>query len=338
MKRWIALLAVLLLLPCPASARTSWLVTSDDEDSPSVPAVFTPDAFLASASDLTELPAIGPDGFLPEGEFVFEDAEAGLWCYLSESLRIEITRFSSDRPRRTWYEAEVWCTEDEAFRMINFSDGGSGHAVARPFIIARKRRSVLAMSTDFAELRRRQHKTMGIVIRNGEIESRDTWRAMASGIPNLDVLALWPDGSMAVFASDEHTAEEYLEMGVSSTLAFGPYLIRDGKPAGERLEKYGASTHPRAAIGMVEPGHYVCIAVEGRIPRSIGANLRFLAERFAARGCTLAFNLDGGGTAALIFLGKQLNKNGKALVNTSRHDREILGIGVSELVEPYSED
>ena len=335
MKQWLAVLAALILLPWSASARTSYLVTSDDEDDPSFPAPFQPDAFLASASDLTALPEIGPDGFLAGGEFALEDSEAGLWCYLSDTLRIEITRYSTDKPRHTWFEVEVWCA-DETFRMVNYGDSSLSHVVARPFVIARKRRAVLAMSTDFAELRRRQHKTMGIIIRNGEVESDDTWPAMASGIPNLDVLALWPDGDMAVFASDEHSAGEYLAMGVASTLAFGPYLIRDGKPAEERLAKYGASSNPRAAIGMVEPGHYVLIVAEGRNLRSNGVDLRFLTERFLARGCTLAFNLDGGGTAALIFLGKQLNMHQSAITLTSRHDREILAIGTSEMVEAYS--
>lgn len=37
------------------------------------------------------------------------------------------------------------------------------------------------------------------------------------------------DGSWRVFHSDEHSAQEYLDMGAVDVFSFGPYLIRDGE-------------------------------------------------------------------------------------------------------------
>ena len=76
--------------------------------------------------------------------------------------------------------------------------------------------------------------------------------------PNLDNLALYADGNMEVYYSDEKTAQEYQEMGAVDVLAFGPVLVRDGQLNTEALEKYGTSHAPRTAIGMVEKGALLC--------------------------------------------------------------------------------
>ena len=53
--------------------------------------------------------SVDEEGYLAEGEFVYEGPDTGLWRYLSSSLRVEIIRRSTDEPRNlVWYEAEVW--------------------------------------------------------------------------------------------------------------------------------------------------------------------------------------------------------------------------------------
>jgi hypothetical protein len=57
-------------------------------------------------------------------------------------------------------------------------------------------------------------------------------------------------------------------------------------------------------------------------------NTAWLADRFELLGCDTAFNLDGGQTAVLIFMGEQLNEIGKYDDKTnSRLQNEIMGIG-----------
>lgn len=116
-------------------------------------------------------------------------------------------------------------------------------------------------------------------------------------------------------------------------------LVRDGQLNTEALEKYGASHAPRTAIGMVEKGHYFAMMLEGRHDGSNGAGISFLAEKMLERGCQLAFNLDGGQSATMVFMGDQICKiGGTTGVNASaRKAAEILGIGVSALVTPLED-
>ncbi len=73
--------------------------------------------------------------------------------------------------------------------------------------------------------------------------------------------------------------------------------------------------------------------VEGRNERSAGAGLRFVADHLLERGCREAFTLDGGQTAAMIFMGKNVMDPGtyNGFHNT-RRQQDILGIGRSEKV------
>ena len=134
------------------------------------------------------------------------------------------------------------------------------------------------------------------------------------------------------------TAEEYLAEGAVDVLAFGPWLIRDGELNTEALDKYGKSSAQRVAVGMVEKGHYFFMMLEGRIQRSKGDGIRFLAEKLLDKGCTVGFNLDGGDTSCIVFMGRQLCKNQNGKKNKpSRRTSDILGIGKSDLLPAISD-
>ena len=79
--------------------------------------------------------------------------------------------------------------------------------------------------------------------------------------------------------------------------------------------------------------------LEGRHKGSVGAFLDFLADRMMEKGCSLAFNLDGGETACILFMGEQLNIVGgsKNKGSNGRRTTELLGIGVSDMVPKYEE-
>lgn len=294
---------------------------------------------VSSALAEGEFPALNSEGFLDEGEFVYENPDAGLWRYASPTLKVEINRRTLSEPlKEIWYEAEVWCRGGEVWQLFTNNEGKHMSGNAWPYIVARKNGAVLAISTDFAQYRYpNKDKKVGVVIRNGKVFSNKTVKSSYTGFPPLEILALYPDGMMEVYESDAKTAEEYLAMGVDSTLAFGPILIQDGVYNKEEVERYGESRAPRAAVGMVEKGHYFAMMLEGRHKESKGGSIAFLAERMMEKQCTLAFNLDGGETACILFMGNQLNvvggtknKNGNA-----RRTTELLGIGVSEKVPEY---
>ena len=82
-------------------------------------------AGFASAEKDGAFPPLNDDGFLDSGEFVFEDAENGIWRYASPTLWIEIFRCEQKKPARVWYEAEIRCATDE-------EDGGPRMIAADP--------------------------------------------------------------------------------------------------------------------------------------------------------------------------------------------------------------
>ena len=295
----------------------------------------------AAAEGKGEFPALNDAGFLDSGEFVWEDEENGVWRYASSTLRVEIFRREQKKPARVWYEAEVFCAEGSTGPRMIANDPEHWKTAANmeyPYKIARKYGTVFAVSNDFAQLRLQQKKSRpGIIIRDGKVWSDKTKKKGAKDFPNLDCLAIWPDGDMKVYYSDEKTAEEYLEDGAVDVLAFGPILIRDGKLNEEALKKYGTSHAQRTAVGMVEKGHYFFMMLEGRIKRSKGDGISFLAEKLLEKGCTLGFNLDGGETACIVFMGHQLCKLKDRKKLSSRRTSDILGVGTSELLPAVSD-
>lgn len=296
----------------------------------------------AAEEETGAFPLLNEDGFLDSGEFIWEDEENGIWRYASQTLRVEIYRREQARPARVWYEAEVFCAEgSQGPRMIAIDPENWKKAanMEYPYKIARKTGTVLAVSSDFAQLRLQQRKSRpGIIIRDRKVWSDRTKSQNAKNFPNLDCLAIWPDGDMKVFYSDEMTAEQYLEEGAVDVLAFGPILIRDGVLNEKALNKYGTSHAPRVAVGMVEKGHYWFMMLEGRIKRSKGDGIRFLAEKLMDKNCTLGINLDGGETACIVFMGHQLCRmKDRKKPLSSRRTSDILGVGTSDMLPAVSD-
>ena len=292
-----------------------------------------------------EWPALNESGFLDEGEFVYENPEAGLWRYCSETLKVEINRYTETEPlKEIWYEAEVW-SRKEVFGFVTAVQGEHFRQVDWPETVCSKRGAVLAVNGDYASYRwsnmryPKERYKVGILIRDGEIQSSETKKSGNTSFPNLDTLAIYPDGNMEVHDSRELSAEEYRERGAVQVLAFGPWLIRDGE-MNPRISKFGNSRAPRTAIGMVEPWHYFAMMVEGRSKDSKGGNIGFLAEKLLERGCTEALNLDGGETSCILFMGKQINIVGNAHNRRgfARKGAEFLSIGISSLTEGYDPD
>ena len=265
-------------------------------------------------------------------ETVYENPEAGEWRYESATLRIEIKRYEDPAAKLVWTEAEIWVSGREYFRMI--PNNPSKRMTSKDYVhaIAKKTGTVFAMSGDFAHQRIADRSIVGILVRDGVVLSEKTRTPKTTRFPNLDTLALFADGDMRVFEYNELLPQDYLDMGVTDVLAFGPYFIRDGELQMSAITKYGVYREPRIGIGMYEKGHYLAIMAEGRHDKSKGISVAGLAQMFYIRGCTLAFNLDGGQTAAMAFMGKQITRVGNSTSPNAkaRKTAEIFGIGFSQ--------
>lgn len=278
-------------------------------------------------------------GYLLTGEYVYENAEEGLWFYASSTLVVRVDRKFDREKVLTWYEAQVFCdpaAERVGAILNNPEKPQSKHVQAAQ--IAREKQVVWGMNTDYYTYRLGRNTITGMVIRGKNVFFDRVPKANRSQFPNLDTLAMNEDGSWRVYTSDELTAEEYLLRGAVDVFSFGPYLVRDGEInpfVGEMIN--GKTEQPRCAIGMVEPGHYYAVLAEGRIRNvSVGVTISWLVDHMLEAGCTQALNLDGGQTAVMTFMGNQISRIGKYSGGrtSARTTTEIIGVGHSDLIDP----
>ena len=292
---------------------------------------------------MAHMPALNAKGFLDEGEYLYSSEDEGLWIYVSQTSKVIIQRKYDATQPLTWFEADLYgdLNAGEMFRTVQNDPEKMGKVRVDATETAKKHNVVFAMNTDYYTYRVavNNNRHTGIVIRDGRILYDDPYtekQVTNSMFPNLDMLAFMPDGSLKVYHSWEKTAQEFIDEGVQTVYSFGPYLLLDGKVS-ERAYANNENKNPRCAIGMVEPGHYVAIMCEGRLKRSAGVTISYLAKMMRAKGCQVAFNMDGGQTAVMVFMGKQLNQIGAydGGKTNSRPTSEVLGFGTSEQVGTY---
>ena len=134
------------------------------------------------------------------------------------------------------------------------------------------------------------------------------------------ICVLFWNGEMACYTHDTYDKDAIIEKAPYQIWCFGPILTDD---EGNSLSNTDSSVwikNPRAAIGYVEPGHYVLLAVAGyrdeaQVPENgRGVTLEALAKIMTDHGCVLAYNLDGGASVYAGYNGEQLfsvkNQNG----------------------------
>lgn len=179
-----------------------------------------------------------------------------------------------------------------AFGQDTYGKGYTENAVS----LAARKNAVGAINGDFYYM-----GSLSVIIRNGEVY-RD------SVDPFESVLVLFRDGTMEIYENGEFTVEELLEREAWQTWSFGPSLLDENGCAVTEYTRKNPEENPRTVIGMVEPGHYMFIVVDGRqIGYSEGMTYIELAELCQQLGLQVAYNLDGGGSTRMIFRGEQVS-------------------------------
>jgi len=162
----------------------------------------------------------------------------------------------------------------------------------------------------------------GYVLRNG-ILYRDT-------AGDDEGLAIDATGSFSIIDESSTGAQSLVDSGIWQVLTFGPALISNGQiavSADSEVEQAMAS-NPRTAVGMITPLHYIFVVSDGRTDESTGLSLLQLAQVLKTEGCTVAYNLDGGGSATMWFNGQLVNKpttNGNNISERSISDIVYIG-------------
>ncbi|MEZ4357880.1 MAG: phosphodiester glycosidase family protein [Eubacteriales bacterium] len=250
--------------------------------------------------DIIPTPIPDPnDKYFSDQEKYFVADDYSYMSYSSKNLSVEITRCVDKERTLRYYVADVRTRNGESF-FSGYPNHGTPNmdfdSRRRLNVIARQYSAVLAINGDFYI--DNKNNTLGIIIREGEIKVEKN---------KADTLAFMPDGSLKVYSPGEVTGQELLGMGVNMTYSFGPTLVKDGQMT-EGLDRHRLrSRNPRTGIGYIDKDHYILIVVEGRRPGiSVGVTLTEFAELFLEQGATLAYNLDGGISSNMCFLGNPL--------------------------------
>ncbi len=252
-------------------------------------------------------------------ETVYISPDKDHWDYTSPTLGIEIKKvFQTDPVKLVYYTAEVRMKDGAALAPCFAGDDTSGKTRSTAEEIATASKAVLAVTSDGLTGNRYRK---GTVIRNGKLVLE---KAAA------DTLAVLPDGGLSILSPADAGSERLLALGVQNTYSYGPALIRDGALNEEVSCHRLAPRSARAGIGMIEPGHWVIIVVDGGNKQiSAGAMLTEFTALFRKFRCKQAYNLEGGSAAAICFMGEQLN--GLPGQKKARM-ADVIGIGRSELV------
>ncbi|MBQ8288213.1 MAG: phosphodiester glycosidase family protein [Clostridia bacterium] len=142
-----------------------------------------------------------------------------------------------------------------------------------------------------------------IIIRNGvPIRTKD--------YISSDICVLYWDGTMETITPKEYNWEKIAAKNPYQAWSFGPELLNDDGSAKINISSNVWRLNPRAAIGYVEPGHYVLLVVDGNRDDTgdggDGLNMDEMAKILSNAGCKQAYNLDGGASVYGYYDGEML--------------------------------
>ncbi|WP_245608650.1 phosphodiester glycosidase family protein [Saccharibacillus sacchari] len=226
------------------------------------------------------------------------------WSYSSDDVDINIEKVvtGTGEDQITYYVADVVLQDATDLKTALAGNSFGTNITDTTSNIASSAGAILAINGDYYGFR-----DDGVIIRNGTLY-RD--------VPTRDGVALMDDGTMQTYDETITSSSELLESGVLNTLSFGPILVQNGAIAGDfssvSIDKnFGnrsiQDANPRTAIGMISANHYVFVVVDGRSSESRGMTLDELASVMQGLGATEAYNLDGGGSSTMYFMGRVVN-------------------------------
>ena len=218
--------------------------------------------------------------------------------YKSANVSIEITKntVGTESKPIVYYIADIYIKDITSFRTavaLDYKDQNEGDRknVMSTLLLSQLSNSIIGLSGDNFAF----HD--GIVVRNG-VE----WERI---LPVYgDICVLYYDGTMETYSQKIKSAQvdEIYAKEPYQIWTFGPQLLEDGQVPSSFAN---SKANPLSAIGYYEPGHYCFILVDGRQKDySWGMTHAQLAQVFYDLGCKVAFNLDGGDTAVMTYMGE----------------------------------
>jgi exopolysaccharide biosynthesis protein len=227
------------------------------------------------------------------------------WNYQSEEVTISIREVvtGSGSNKVTYFVADVQLADATQLQNAFANNSFGRNIIDYTSTIAEQNNAIFAINGDYYGFR-----TDGIVIRNGVIYRE---------VPARMGLAFYKDGTMKIYDETQTSAQALLDAGVWNTLSFGPALVENGVVINNNgtinidtnLGNHPVSgNQPRTGIGIIDANHFIFVVVDGRSTGySRGVSLDEFAQIFKDLGCTDAYNIDGGGSSTMYFLGRVVN-------------------------------
>ena len=232
----------------------------------------------------------------------FKHYEPGELVYETDKLKVSIEQKQKDG--MTYFLCDVQLSDVSQFRTAFAGDDFRSGIYEAVSDIAGRYNPVIAINADFC----RYHRE-GVIIRNGEL-------LRAQNIKKHHLLVVDEKGNLS--AQTDRSGKQGLvankleQANTWQTFEFGPVLVENGEavelPKSFYVNCADGYDNPRTAIGQKGPLHYVIIVVDGRRDGySTGASIPQVQQLFMDEGVDFAFNLDGGGSTTLYFLGEVIN-------------------------------
>ena len=218
------------------------------------------------------------------------------YSYQSDELRIAIKVLVDQEAKQTCYVADIWMRSLNAFRTV-FAKGAFNKGSEEGEPIAAREHAILAVNGSYNQ---------GLTIHAGTqykgLRKNKGWNSGAVG-------AIYTDGSLRTYrlGKEAFDAKKELKNGLWHGWQFGPIIIRDYEP-GPGSDSYSLGYKARNMLGYYEPGHYVIVTCDAGRDDAKGMNQDEMVAFMKSLGVKEAFNLDGGTSAVMVFMGETINR------------------------------
>jgi len=236
------------------------------------------------ALDFSPAPTAAEDSYISASE------------YQDDTLHVKIEEIQRDDS--IYHVAYIDIADPSQLRTALSGDPGAS-SKAKPSVIAKAYNAVIAINGDSY-----LYRGSGYIVRQGQLLRK-------SASLTLDMLIIDTAGDFHVVRKPTKAkiTEALKANEIAQCFTFGPVLV-DNSEVQTVYNTYGFAPQdrsPRTAIGQLGPLRYVLVVVDGRLEQSRGVTHKQLAEFMGSLGCTVAYNLDGGGSSTMVFHGQVYN-------------------------------
>jgi len=209
--------------------------------------------------------------------------------YINENVNVTVS--TTNENGVTYHVADIYVRDVKYLQADFATENGFGYTKKHNALIgdaAKRVNAFVAVNGDQYGARKE-----GVIVRNGVLYRDELFE---------DVCVLNNDGTMVTYGENEFSMDVIAD-GAWQVWSFGPELMDENGNTMTEFNTTVGRANPRTAIGMVEPLHYVLVTVDGR-GESAGLSMADLSALMKNLGCTAAYNLDGGATAAMAVNGE----------------------------------